>query len=69
MSNSIGMNRLIPTFVAGAIALALSGCSTELVPLTYYGPLWCYSTLAEPMCYAEEQPQYRTRLIGAYVER
>jgi hypothetical protein len=38
-------------------------------PVAYEGALWCYRTLGAPECYAEEQPQFASRLIGSYVER
>jgi hypothetical protein len=30
-------------------------------------PTWCYSTLAEPDCYAQPIPEASDRLIGAYL--
>jgi hypothetical protein len=38
-------------------------------PVAQEGTLWCYKTLGTPECYAEEQPQFASRLIGSYVER
>ena len=31
------------------------------------GPVWCYSTLADPDCYIERDLAASHRLIGAYV--
>ena len=57
--------------------LVLSGCPllepppppARFGPVAYEGPIWCYRTLGAPECYAEEQPQFASRLIGSYVER
>ena len=57
--------------------LILSGCPLLEPPTppsrfgqqAYDGPIWCYRTLGAPECYAEEQPQFASRLIGSYVER
>lgn len=29
--------------------------------------VWCYRTLGQPDCYATEQPQFASRLLGAFI--
>ena len=64
--------RAVPLFTA----LFVSACPMLEPPppqprfgqMAYDGPVWCYRTLGAPECYAEEQPQFASRLIGSYVE-
>jgi hypothetical protein len=71
-----------PALVITAV-LALGGCAalsdswpfarkdvrtgSQIAVLEHDPTVWCYRTIGQPDCYATEQRQYASRLLGAFI--
>lgn len=77
-------SKVFRTLLALPLLASLAGCAgfdsswltgekpaggPQIVALEQDPTVWCYRTIGQPDCYATEQPQYASRLLGAFIRR
>lgn len=77
--------RIFRAALALPVLAALGGCAgletgwpfgkqtdspgATIVALEHDPTVWCYRTIGQPDCYATEQKQFASRLLGAFIRK